>query len=427
MEVSLPATKPTIPGFRRVPRTGVIFVMHRARQFGFEYGGAEWANLGQGSPETGNLPDAPPRIESVDAQPTTRGYGPIAGELRLREKVAAMYNELFRQGKQSQYTYENVSIAGGGRLSLTRIAAALADINMGHFLPDYTAYEELLSTFKSFIPIPILLNPDDGYQISTDALREEILGRGLDALLLSNPCNPTGQVLQDHKLRRWVELAQETSCSMIMDEHYSHFIYSQTNNPHNIVSAAQYVDDVEKTPVLIVDGLTKNWRYPGFRVSWTLGPKSVIETIASAGSFLDGGANHPMQVDVCHLLEPAAMISETKAIQTVFRAKRDYMLERLHKVGITADAAPDGSFYVWANLSDLPAPLNDGMSFFERGLEYQVITVPGVFFDVNPGQRRRQTARYANYCRISFGPEKNVLERGLDAIERMIATEASGA
>lgn len=420
MTLSEPATQPTIPGFRRVPRTGVIYVMHRARQAGYDASNKDWSNLGQGSPETGELPDAPMRIEAVPALAPTRSYGPIVGEIKLRERVAHVYNELFRKGKSSQYTYENVSIAGGGRLSLTRLAAALDDINMGHFLPDYTAYEELLSTFKSFIPIPILLNADSGYQISPDSLRQEILGRGLNALLLSNPANPTGQVLQDHKLRSIVEVATETGCSMIMDEHYSHFIYSSTNNPHNIVSAAQYVEDVETSPVLIVDGLTKNWRYPGFRVSWTLGPKSVIETIASAGSFLDGGANHPMQLEACKLLDVDYIVAETRAIQKTFREKRDFMLERLRTMGISADAVPDGSFYVWANLSDLPPPLNDGMAFFEQGLKHKVISVPGVFFDVNPGQRRRQHARYGNYARLSFGPEMQVLERGLDSFEAVI-------
>lgn len=421
MDITHPVTQPTIPGFRRVPRTGVIYVMHRARQFGFDYENSEWANLGQGSPETGDLDDAPDRVVEIAAQPPSRNYSPIAGEILLRERVAALYNELFRKGKSSQYTYENVSIAGGGRLSLTRLAAALDDVNMGHFLPDYTAYEELLSTFKSFIPIPILLSADRGYQISAEALRQEILGRGLNALLLSNPCNPTGQVLQDYRLRSWVETASDTRCSMIMDEHYSHFIYNETNNPHNIVTAAQYVDDVEETPILIIDGLTKNWRYPGFRISWTLGPKSVIETIASAGSFLDGGANHPFQVQASALLDPDFTIAETKAIQKTFRKKREYVLERLHNMGITADATPGGAFYVWANLSDLPTPINDGMTFFEEGLKEKVISVPGVFFDVNPGHRRRQHARYGNYARISYGPTLSTLERGLDAMERVVA------
>ena len=71
-----------------------------------------------------------------------------------------------------------------------------------------------------------------------------------------------------------------------------------------MVSAAAFVEDVDTDPIIIVDGLTKNWRYPGWRISWTLGPKSVIETIASAGSFLDGGANHPFQHAAAALFEP---------------------------------------------------------------------------------------------------------------------------
>jgi aspartate/methionine/tyrosine aminotransferase len=89
-------------------------------------------------------------------------------------------------------------------------------------------------------------------------------------------------------------------------------------------------------------------------------------------------------------------------------------------MGISVEAEPEGTFYVWANLERLPEPLNDGMRFFEEGLAEQVITVPGVFFDVNP-ERRRTYARYRHYSRISFGPEQAALERGLDGLERVIA------
>ena len=88
-------------------------------------------------------------------------------------------------------------------------------------------------------------------------------------------------------------------------------------------------------------------------------------------------------------------------------------------MGIEVDADPEGAFYVWARLDKLPAPLNDGEEFFRAGLEHKVITVPGAFFDVNPG-RRRPNARYRHYCRISFGPEMAVLQRGLDGLEKMI-------
>jgi len=411
----------SIPGFRAVPRTGVIYVTHEATRHGFSYTNPEWSNLGQGSPETGEIPGAPVRITEVKISEASRQYGPVAGNQKLREAVADFYNATYRHGKKSQYTADNVSIASGGRLALTRLASALGNINMGHFIPDYTAYEELLSVFKAFTPIPILLEAKSGYKISSDDLKEEILGRGLSALLVSNPCNPTGQLMEGKELSAWCGLARECQCSMIFDEFYSHYIYTsgKTMKP-KMVSAAEFVDDVDKDPIVVVDGLTKNWRYPGWRISWTLGPKPVIEAIASAGSFLDGGANHPFQNAALPLLDPKNAEAETLAIQKHFGKKRELLLSRLKKLNICADAAPAGAFYVWANLAKLPPPLDDGMNFFREGLKEKVIVVPGVFFDVNPGNRRA-TARYKNYCRISFGPEIEKLELGLDAFERVIA------
>jgi aspartate/methionine/tyrosine aminotransferase len=410
----------TIPGFRFVPRTGVIYVMHEAMQHGFSYDDPDWANLGQGSPETGPIPGAPPRIEQLVITGPHQQYAPVAGNKDLCQAVADFYNAVYRRDKKSKYTRENVSIASGGRLALTRLASALGNVNMGHFIPDYTAYEELLSVFKAFSPIPILLDAEAGYKIAPAHLKKEILGRGLSALLVSNPCNPTGQLVEGGELRQWCNLARECQCSLIIDEFYSHYVYTApAGDSPKMISAAEFVEDVESDPIIVVDGLTKNWRYPGWRISWTLGPKAVIEAIASAGSFLDGGANHPFQSVAAGLLNLPIAIQETAAIQRHFRAKRDFVLNRLAEMGIAVDATPVGAFYVWANLARLPKPLNDGMSFFREALKEKVIIVPGIFFDVNPGNRRMH-GRYGNYCRISFGPELKRLETGLNGLERVI-------
>jgi aspartate/methionine/tyrosine aminotransferase len=409
------------PGFRYVPRTGVIYVMNRARELGFAYDNPEWANLGQGAPETGELPGAPERVAQVEMNWETQEYTPVPGLKELRQKVADFYNQMFRQGKRSQYTWENVCISGGGRQGLTRIAAALGEINIGHFIPDYTAYEEMLHTFRGFMPMPILLQEKQGFKLNSESLLEAIQGMGLGAVLFSNPCNPTGQVIEGPELQKWIEIFREEEVVGIMDEFYSHYLYKEID-PQNpkMVSAAEFVEDVDQDPVVIIDGLTKNWRYPGWRVSWTLAPKAVVNLIASAGSFLDGGANHPLQKKALDLLDPALAKQETAAIQACFSEKKEYAIKRVRQMGIELATEPEGSFYIWANLENLPEGLNDGMGFFEAGLKEKVITVPGVFFDVNPGQRRR-SKKFKNYTRISFGPEMSKLKQGLDSIERMIS------
>ncbi len=135
---SPPPTEP-FEMFHHVMKTGVIYATFRALKFGFHTEDPEWANMGQGAPETGPLPGAPSRDFKMNIQDAELEYAPTAGITELREKVAHYYNELYRQGKDSKYTYENVCVVPGGRAGLTRVMAALGQIQVGYFTPDYTA------------------------------------------------------------------------------------------------------------------------------------------------------------------------------------------------------------------------------------------------------------------------------------------------
>jgi aspartate/methionine/tyrosine aminotransferase len=420
---------PPIAAFRPVARTGVIYVTTEAQRLGFSGTDPEWCNLGQGMPESGVLPGAPARIEHLDIDPADQEYAPIAGLWELREAVAGLYNQLYRRGMPSQYSADNVAISGGGRTALTRLAAALGHINLGHFLPDYTAYEELLDVFRLFSPIPIVLEAERGYGFAVDDLRREILGRGLSALLLSNPCNPTGKVVGGQELGDWVGVARELDCTMVLDEFYSHYVWRpDLVASGGVVSAAAHVEDVNRDPVVILDGLTKNWRYPGWRVTWTVAPKRVIEAVSSAGSFLDGGASRPLQRAAIGLLGAANTRAETEAIRAEFGSKRKLLLDGLRDLGFTIDLPPEGTFYVWASAAHLPPSIADGMSFFREALRRKVITVPGEFFDVDPGKRRGgRRSRFMRHLRFSFGPAAPQLRIALDRIAALIDDAAAGA
>jgi hypothetical protein len=419
-----PGDGPTFAAFREVPRTGVIYVTTEASRRGYSNEAADWANLGQGMPEAEGLPGAPPRITELPVLAGDQEYAPVAGLWELREAIAGYYNELFRRGMGSKYSAENVAVSGGGRSALTRVAASLGNINLGHFLPDYTAYEELLSVFRLFSPIPILLEPERGYAFSGADLRREVMGRGLSAILASNPANPTGKVIGGRDLEEWVAVGRELDCALIFDEFYSHYIWRPDLVAQGAIeTAARYVEDVDRDPVVILDGLTKNWRYPGWRVTWTVAPKKVIEGCVSAGSFLDGGGSRPLQRKAIDLLHPTAAMAETRAIHNEFGKKRKKLLEGLRDLGFTVDLPPEGTFYVWASAQHLPPSISDGMSFFRAALERKVITVPGEFFDVDPGKRRGgRASRFRRHLRFSFGPAMPKLELALERFKDLIAS-----
>jgi len=175
--------------------------------------------------------------------------------------------------------------------------------------------------------------------------------------------------------------------------------------------------------------------------------------LSQSGSFLDGGANHPyvldlregplthrlvrLQLAAIPLLDPIHAAQERRALQIHFKAKRDHVLNRLHKLHLDVAVPPTSTFYIWLNLEKLPPPLNNGLvnvhpsfipgltpflqTFFEELLTEKAIVIPGIFFDINPAHRRNLfKSPCHHFVRLSFGPSIETLDKGLDAIERVL-------
>ena len=186
----------------------------------------------------------------------------------------------------------------------------------------------------------------------------------------------------------------------------------------------------------------QNWRLPGWRICWVLGPKNLITALSQSGSFLDGGANHPyvyplefcpvtaslrafgfhsLQLAAIPFLEPERVMAEKIALQRHFKAKRDHVLKRLDELGLHVSVPPHATFYIWLNLESLPAPLNNGLTFFEELLKEKTIVIPGIFFDINPAHRRNLFHSPCHtFVRLSFGPPLEDLDKGLDAMGRVL-------
>ncbi|TFK42466.1 pyridoxal phosphate-dependent transferase [Crucibulum laeve] len=395
----------TIPGIEHPGSTGVIYCSDRAMANGFSYASSgEWANLGQGAPEVGPLPDAPPRPDSIPVPLDSLEYAPTTGVKELREAVAKLYNETYRQDKESKYTHENVCIVPGGRAGLSRVAAVIGDVYTSYQIPDYTAYDQVLSAFKRLVPVPTAISK---YNLDIEQTKKDIRTQGLAVILASNPRNPTGQ------LKELVSLSREGT-TVILDEFYSWYIYPEDESEYGqSVSSARYVDDVDEVHSVEFVDLTCNWRLPGWRVCWVVGPKNLITALSQSGSFLDGGANHPLQLAAIPLLDLQHVASE--------KAKRDHVLQRLHELGLDVEVPPSSTFYIWLNLEKLPEPLNNGLTFFEELLKEKTIVIPGIFFDINPSHRRNLFhSPCHHFIRISFGPPLEDLNKGLDAIQRVL-------
>jgi aspartate/methionine/tyrosine aminotransferase len=136
---------------------------------------------------------------------------------------------------------------------------------------------------------------------------------------------------------------------------------------------------------------------------------------------MQGGACHIMQAAVLPLFKKEYIIQDRMALQVHFKAKRDFVLMRLKRMGLEVLIPPTSTFYVWLSLISLPAPINSGLVFFEECLKEKVIVVIGLGFDIAPIHRSNLFASpFHHYVRLSYGPPIEEVTRGLDGIERVL-------
>ena len=109
-----------------------------------------------------------------------------------------------------------------------------------------------------------------------DDLRREVLGpRPLGASCCRTRATPPASWSQGDELARWV--ARRARARLRAAPRRVLLALRLDRAPPGrlpVESAARYVEDVDRDPVVLFDGLTKNWRYPGWRVTWTIGPRA---------------------------------------------------------------------------------------------------------------------------------------------------------
>ena len=408
---------------RYVPYMGVIWTVNEASKLGFYNGHPDWCNVGQGQPEVGTIEGAPERIENLKLEPSDAAYGPVGGTPEVREAIADWVNRTYRKG-MSQYTAENVSFACGGRLALTRLYSIFKDgTRIAYKNPDYTAYEDYLYPLRHNCElIELRAEEKDGFTVPVERFEDFMHDVRPNAFVFSNPCNPTGQVIKDEAMDRYIDAARKENCLLGADEFYATFSYNEDGTPADrAVSALPYVKDVNRDPVIVFDGLTKGFRYPGWRAGWAIGPKYLIEMINRAASAVDGGPSTMVQRGVIEELAPGHAEAELLATRKEFAVKRKMMIEGLAQLGIhTPTNQPLGTFYIWASIENLPGKLSDADHFFYACLQKKVITVPGHFFDVRPFRVRPTNEPYRHWVRFSYGPNRQTIKTALERIEQVI-------
>jgi aspartate/methionine/tyrosine aminotransferase len=338
----------------------------------------------QGYPRTVQLPGGPEIPNSISVSADDLKYPKAWGWPALREAIARSYRDAYGAEVQA----DNVMVFPGGRPGLIALLLFLqSDISIRISETEYTPYYDMLQFLQreySLVPSGI----PNGFRPTV----EDFMGgtrEGRRLVLLSNPCNPTGQTRNGDELQALVDATAYGEMGLLVDEAYEFF----HQRPE---SALAHVRDLDQSNLFVCGAATKGLQAPGLRVGWVVAAKRYIEVLGNFASFGIGGVAHPSQQLVAAMLEPERLKQARRAVGDFYQNQRDRYGEALNRLDLKLHSG-DGGFYHWCELPQglTAAALN--LELFKRG----AAILEGTDCDM---ARRGERSPLANFFRFSFGP-----------------------
>jgi methionine aminotransferase len=299
----------TTPPLRsRLPRVGttIFTVMSRLAA---ERGAI---NLSQGFPDF----ECDPELVEAVARHMRAGlnqYAPMQGVLRLREAIAAVYEE--RHARRYDPETEITITSGGTEAIFDAVAAVLHPGDEAIVLePCYDSYVPAIElNGGTAVPVP-LRYPD--YGIDWDALRAAVSPR-TRLLILNSPHNPTGAILGPGDIEALEALVAGTPIVIISDEVYEHIIFDGAQHEsmarHDALAARSF----------IIGSFGKTYHVTGWKVGWAAAPAALMAEFRKVHQFVTFATNTPVQHALADFLADRRGLAP---LAPFYQAKRDLFL-----------------------------------------------------------------------------------------------------
>lgn len=326
-------------------------------------------NLASGYPDF----DPPEAVIEAAVSALRRGhnqYADTAGSGGLRRAIARKFSRF--SGLEINGD-DHVTVTVGGTEAMFLVLTVLCEPGdrVLIFSPFYENYAVGLHLLDAQ-PVFIHLRPPD-FQIDRAALRSEF-EKGVKAIIVCNPANPSGKVFTEEELLFIGSLAQEFDAYVITDEVYEHIVFP----PHRHVYAAALPGMFERT--ITCSSLSKTYAITGWRLGTVIASEEITEKIRLVHDYITLGAPAPLQTAAITALELPDTYYEEIARQ--YTEMRDIFLSYLEKSGFRY-IPPQGSYFVLADIS--PFGFEDDRQFcFWMAREVRVAAVPGSSFFAEP-------------------------------------------
>ena len=272
------------------------------------------------------------------------------------------------------------------------------------YYPNYTTFVHAAGGVIRALPT----NPWEGYRYADRKRIESLITPNTRAIMITNPGNPTGVVLDQEQMRMIADVAKEHNLFLICDEVYREFCY---DDKFGVPTMAHFRDIDEN--LVIIDSVSKRFSACGARVGCVVTRNKQLQ--AALLKFCQSR----LAVATVDQVGAAALYSVDheffRVCKAEYKKRRDTVIKKLRKIPGVVVEEPMGAFYVMASL-----PVDNADKFQRWLLEKfndrgdTVMFAPGAPFYETPGKG-------INEVRIAYVLKQQDLERAMDVLARGIA------
>ncbi len=272
-------------------------------------------NLSQGFPDF----ETDPKLIQLVAQAMEKGYNqyaPMIGAQPLRDAIVRKYKEIYNV--EVDATEELTITAGGTQAIFTAIATVVRPQDeVIIFEPAYDCYAPTIELFGGKVVPVRLLAPD--FRIDWDYVAT-LINAKTRLIIINNPNNPTGKVLDREELIKLGALLEGTSTLLLSDEVYEHIVFDGVL-PQSVIGIPTL-----RERSFVIASFGKLLHTTGWKIGYCIAPALLTQEFRKVHQFNVFSVNSPMQFAIAEYLSD---LSYVKGLSAFFEQKRNLLKDGL--------------------------------------------------------------------------------------------------
>ena len=282
-------------------------------------------------------PDIKSPVESIDAIKN------IDLELLKYEYSQGSYE--FRKNLCAYYSIHNIDVSPddiittvGASEALSFTMNSICDPGDEVIIPEpfYANYNGFAHASDVKV-IPVTSKIEDNFALPSMESFEKKINKRTKAILICNPCNPTGYVYSKEEIISIANLAKKNDLFIVVDEVYREFIYTDLKH-YSILEDKMFFDNA-----ILIDSTSKRYSLCGARIGFIVSKNS--DFIETCLKFALARLSPPT---IALIAANKALKSDQKYIDDViteYGQRRKVLISELSKINDIEFSNPMGAFY----------------------------------------------------------------------------------